>query len=420
MVLVACGGKRLNKRVSLWKNDKIPYGTFFAYESIPYLFSSVDIYAIRESPTAHLEYGYDYTDTTYVEDSSVIYTDSVIDRGNSELAEEDADTDTDSGSDVSAYLIISSSVLPSEDELYALLEFARQGNQVFISSANFSSAFLDTVHLTAGMNEPRYAFGDSLVVNIRDHSSDKIFTYSYPGYAMDNYVEDFDTSITTVLGTDVDDRPNFVKFTYTGGGSLYLHFAPLAFSNFFLLHKDNYRYIQQVMGHLPKNISTIYWDDYFRNKRNAGGTSTFSKLSVFLKDEILRWPLYLAAILFGIIYLFESKRKQRVIPGIAPLRNSSLDFVKTIGRLYLSRKDNSDLYSKMVAHFLGDIRTRYKINTALLDEGFAEKLAFKSGYEIESIKKLLIQIQELQQSTRIEDDELLALHHSMEDFYKKT
>ena len=29
------------------------------------------------------------------------------------------------------------------------------------------------------------------------------------------------------------------RLTYKGGGAIYLHLAPLAFSNFFLLHKQN-------------------------------------------------------------------------------------------------------------------------------------------------------------------------------------
>ena len=51
-----------------------------------------------------------------------------------------------------------------------------------------------------------------------------------------------DSTITTILGKDEYGRANFVKLDYEGGGSLYLHLAPLAFSNFFLLHKENKAY----------------------------------------------------------------------------------------------------------------------------------------------------------------------------------
>jgi hypothetical protein len=56
------------------------------------------------------------------------------------------------------------------------------------------------------------------------------------------------------------------------------------------------------------------------------GAST--PLRFFLTNDFLRWALRLSV--FGLILyiLFEMKRRQRVIPVITPLRNSTVRFCK--------------------------------------------------------------------------------------------
>jgi hypothetical protein len=109
-----------------------------------------------------------------------------------------------------------------------------------------------------------------------------------------------------------------------------------------------------------------------------------------------------------------------MIPAVAALRNSSLDFVKTIGRLYYQRKDNLNLANKMAAHFLGYVRAKYNLPTSLLDAGFAEKLSYKSGYEKKLVKDIVDHIKVTQQQQTLSDDGLLLLNEKIEAFYKHT
>ncbi|WP_431215597.1 hypothetical protein ACQ86N_13470 [Puia sp. P3] len=166
-----------------------------------------------------------------------------------------------------------------------------------------------------------------------------------------------------MMGKDGRGRPDFVKFTYKGGGSLYLQLAPLAFSNFFLLHKDNRIYYEKAISNLPSKASEVLWDDYYRYSHNED----FSAFQYILSNKSLRWAFWLTLVLFALIYLFDSKRRQRMIPLISPLRNTSVDFVRTIGRLYFQRRDNHNLAMKMVAHFRGP--GPYPISYGLPDNG---------------------------------------------------
>src|ERR1700735_1487232 len=53
LVLPACHSrkkKELNRRVTLWRQDKIPYGTYIAYENLPSIFPNADITLNKSSP----------------------------------------------------------------------------------------------------------------------------------------------------------------------------------------------------------------------------------------------------------------------------------------------------------------------------------------------------------------------------------
>jgi hypothetical protein len=234
---------------------------------------------------------------------------------------------------------------------------------------------------------------------------------------MDNNFSSVDTSITNILGKNATGDINYVKITYESGGSISIHLAPMAFTNFFLLHNDNKQYYDNALSHLPKDVDEVKWDDYFRN-RTANKKEGFSKLSPFLNDDILKWAFWLTVILFGIIYLFESKRKQSIVPVIPPVKNASLDFVKTIGRLYFQRKDNKNLALKMSAHFLDYVRNRYNLPTSVLNEEFENKLAYKSDYDRTAIRDIVYSIKTLPDQLSLTDDELLIFNDKLENFIK--
>ena len=84
----------------------------------------------------------------------------------------------------------------------------------------------------------------------------------------------------------------------------------------------------------------------------------------------------MVGILGGLILLsFNAKRKQRIVPVEEPLRNTSLDFVKSIGNLYLQEGDFHDMMAKKAQYFLNKVRMDLLIDTQNLDEEFTKKIA---------------------------------------------
>jgi hypothetical protein len=380
VVLLGACNKQLNKRVTLWRNDKIPYGTYYAYSNLQYIFNNAEIQTSDKSP----ETFYHYTE----------------------------------GAD--AYIIVGGTVRPSERELNALLNHAISGNHVFISAMDFGKNLLDSFKLS--LSDLQLFRTDSLTVALEDSTGETDPLFTYPGYAIARYFSKMDSSVTSILGTDEDGNANFVKFNYQNGGAVYLHAAPATFTNFFLLHKNNKRYYDMALSSIPDTVSYVKWDDYFRHHIDGldnAHRSAFSKLKAFLSNEVLRWAFWLTILLFAIGYLVESKRKQRVIPIQKKLNNTSLDFVKTVGRLYYQRRDNKNLAQKMSTHFLSHVRNRYNMNTSQLDGEFESRLAYKSGRPVTVVKDIISGIQQAEANVEVSDDELMAFNEKIDTFINK-
>ena len=388
--------KRINDRVTLWRNDLIPYGTNYAFENLKYIFTDAEIVINKRSPDPNK--GFVATESS--NNASVI--------------------DYEEGN--KAYIIITPMVDPDSEEIDAIFRMVSEGNHVFISALSISEQLLDSVNLSIEDYSAFYFQKDSLKINISDPVTKELHSFIYPGKAMDSYFHKMDSSITTIAGTDKQGRANFVQFSYEGGGTLSLHLAPLAFSNFFLLHKENHHYYELALSHVSSKSSKVYWDDYFRyNSRGSGNNQNeFSALGWVLKQDGLKEAIWLTVLLLLLIYLFESKRKQRIIPVIQPLKNASLDFVKTIGRLYLQRKDNRNLALKLKTHFLDQVRSRYNLQTSILDETFASRLSHKTGYDLHAMNQLIYAFQSAEEFTSMDDDELLSLNEQLENFQKHT
>jgi hypothetical protein len=127
--------KRLNERITLKRSDKIPYGTYVAYENLKYIFPGAQIEVNKVSPS-------NYNSFTASHDYQ-IYADTV--------QESKADAQK------TLYMIISPYFSPNIREYRALMRFIGRGNHVFISAQYWGREFCDSLKL-----DTRSPFSDSL------------------------------------------------------------------------------------------------------------------------------------------------------------------------------------------------------------------------------------------------------------------
>lgn len=318
-----------------------------------------------------------------------------------------------------AFIFIGASLKLSESELDGMLNMVYAGRHVFLSAYDIGENLLDSLGLKVARAGYFYGNTDSLRVQVVDPVSEESGSYTYPGRALDNYFTSMDSTITYIMGYNNKEQANYIRIDYKSGGSIYLHLAPMALTNFFLLHKQNKSYYDQVFSYLPANIELIRWDEYFRynDGKDNKKKSNFSALQWIAKQPGLNAAWWLVLLLLLVLFLVESKRRQRILPRLAAPRNSSLDFVKTIGRLYYQRKDNQNLAQKMAVHFQDHVRHAYHLRTAVMDEAFEKKLADKSGCDLEALRSMLYDLRLAQHDPFVSDESLLALDRQLKAFY---
>lgn len=371
--------KKLNEFVSLWRKDKIPYGTYYAFENLSALFPHALINVNTETPR-NLSY---------------------LSLGSGEREKK------------KIFMVLGRRIIPEPRDIESMIRYASAGHQVFLCAFTFGDSLLRALHLktTEDFIESE---GDSLRLSIYEPLHHDSISYVYPGRCLDRMFSAYDTLHTEVLGRNYHGKPDFIRISYRNGGAIFVHLAPMAFTNFFLLHKQNKTYYDYALSYLPTDAGELYWDDFYRYNR----VGDFSALHFLLSNQALRWACWLTLLLFVILYLVETKRKQRSLKIIAPPGNASVDFVKTIGRLYLQQKDNHNLALKMISAFLEQLRSDYNIPTAQLDEEFSKKLTLRSGKSIEEVRQLVDRIHALRLQPAVSDGELMDLYNLIESFNK--
>ena len=222
------------------------------------------------------------------------------------------------------------------------------------------------------------------------------------------------------MGEDDLGRPNFIRLQ-AGKGNLYIHLAPLAFTNYFLLKNENIKYYEKALSVIGPDTRKIIWDEYYLNKKMFNEDSEKKKgwFSVLSRYPALKAALLTAIFTLLLYVLLEMRRKQRYIPVVKKPRNDSMDFVKTIGRLYFDKGDHKNLCRKMSAYFLEHVRNKYKLLTSTLDEEFVKKLQYKSGAEEYEVRGIVSFIKYAENAPAISDKQLTDFHKQLESFYKK-
>lgn len=295
----------------------------------------------------------------------------------------------------------------STDEI---LTFVSQGNNAFISSEDFSQKLMDSLHFEINNN---LQFSDTVDVWMANKSLGQT-KYNLASGVGNNYFSKIDTLNTTVLGYQGKEKTkkiNFIKVPFYDG-FFYLHMQPVCFTNYHLLKDNHHQYTEKVVSYLPKG--NLLW----LIKGQNGEVVSDSPLRYILSQPALKWAMWIS--LLGILFfmIFNAKRKQRVVPIIKPLPNTTVDFTKTIGNLYYQEGNHQNIINKKIIYFLERVRNEFLIETTTLDESFEKKLHQKTGKDIQDIEKVvrLINYQRKSYHESIEED-LIEINNAIEKIF---
>lgn len=294
-----------------------------------------------------------------------------------------------------------------EESAQELLYYAQHGNSVFISAKSFPKILHDTLKFTIEVDYPSQNKMAFSLANPNLGST----KYTFDRGVSAGYFSKIDTLNTTLLGyqnSNKKEKVNFIKIAYKTG-YFYLHTQPVVFTNYNLLKNNQRHYTEKIISYIPKG--NVIW----LLKGQKGELEAGSPIHYWVSQPALKYSWFLLLFGLAIFMIFNAKRKQRVVPIIQPLQNTTVDFAKTIGNLYYQEGNHQNIIDKKIIYFLEKIRHDYLIETSVLDENFIKKFHLKSGKNIDDINNVvrLINYQRSTYNQSIEDD-LIELNNAIE------
>jgi len=402
--------EKINWNPTYEKNGTNPFDLKVFYEELPGFFNEENVRQVKNTPYEYLE-AHPVTKKTKVTSPR-------------------------------SYLFVDHSIKIDKTSIDHLLHFVAKGNAVFMSAQNFPKKLEDVLKFDIS-NHPDYVGLKPTLYFKNPQFKNDTLHINQP--FNNNYIKEINKKTTSVLGyqrLDSFQEVNFVKIKH-GKGNFYLHSQPLAFTNYFMLKDTSYRYAEIVLSHLPKPISiirndgtkTIVFQQCERCSRSHETNKACGNIIVDAyippaKRELgrsplrfiwsqppLKWAFIMALISLLVFVIFNAKRRQRIVPIIKPLENTTVDFVQTIGNLYLEAQDYQNIIDKKITYFLTQIRNDYLLLTDKLNDKFVQDLAAKSGKKIEDVEALVRMINHLKATQASSEIELKILNKAIEEFY---
>lgn len=427
--------------------DKIPYGTFVLFDQLPRLLGTDSVATVRRSAYSQLT-GADEP-AHRAETSTEAPTDSVSTR-------EDSTADAPAGSAGRArtttagsaaveksnfaepdslrvygranYLFVNDGFLASKPDIQALLSFVARGNDVFIAARDFGGTFRNSLGRALGFHADDVAAAlltkadaqgrprtDSVTLRFTNPTLARA-RYRLPGAASTRIVLDStggSTPTGRTLATDAQGRAVFVRLDH-GAGHFYLCSVPLAFTNYYLLRPRTAGFAAGALAYLPARAT--WWDEY----QKQGPLGDQSLLRVLLAHPALRGAYYLTLLGALLFVLVEARRRQRVIPTLKALPNTTLLFTRTVAGLYRQGRNHALIAEKKVALFLDYLRVRFhETSPDLGDKDFRERLSQKAGLPRARVDELLRLVNFARTAPQVDDRALLQLSRAINDFRRE-
>lgn len=404
--------------------DKIPYGTYVLYQTLPEVLGG-RVQSVRLPAYNQLKDYADPTEATQPDEPG---------NGALDSDEKQADTATTAAPPVTqsmaalppaergSYVFINAEFNPSRPDLHTLLRYVARGNTVFIAANEFSRALRDTLHFrtrtflaqdTLHNTLPTDSVTLRLVASALQRAAGAPFRYPLLN-ATTRLLNDSLGQLQP-LAVDARNRPVLARYAY-GHGCFYLSSVPMAFTNYFVLRPQTSNFAYAALSYLPAARPTL-WDEY----QKQGREGEQSLLRVLLAHDALRTAYYLFCVGVLLFMVFEARRRQRIIPVLRPLPNTTLLFTRTVASLYRQGSNHALMAEKKIDLFLDYIRTRFQEPTSdLNDHHFRERVAQKAGVSRPQVDELLRLINFIRTAPAVSDQELLRLSKELQRFKKSS
>ncbi|MCU0434184.1 MAG: hypothetical protein MUC87_12065 [Bacteroidia bacterium] len=321
------------------------------------------------------------------------------------------------------YIFINSQFSPTFSDVNYLCKFAEKGGSIFIAAGEFGLLEDSLKFRSAYSKQDDYDFQTTQNLTLDDLSKGDTLrgvNFLNPKLKREtDYIFDkeFDHRIirfanpknTTSLGRDGSGNINFIRIKW-GKGEFLIHTLPRAFTNYYMADSVTASYGFRAISYLP--VRKTFWDEKYKDglKENRD-TRRF-----LFSEPALKLSYYVLIGTGTLLLLFGGKRRQRPVPEVKPLQNSTLAFVETIGTLYYREGNTQDIINKKISYFLESVRARFYVQTTVFDEPFLQKVSGQSGVNFVQVMELFQLIDRLRHTNGNGSGELRKLEQHIWDF----
>lgn len=339
---------------TLHHEEKSPYGTFILYENLNYLFPDQ---SVSTSDVTLYEIREEYT-----------------------------------GENI---FLLAAELGAGTEDTDALLQLLGSGAYVLAAAREFSGKLADTLEIstTADLLETVSDADDTLEIR------ESLY-----------YFSDYDSSRAEVLAENEDGQAVLLRYRQ-GEGVLLLSSVPQVYTNYFMLQENLNREATASLNLLPQR--DLIWNEHY----HLGRMESTTPLRFFLSVPPLRWAVYLTLTGLLLFILFESKRRQRAIPVVRPPANATLEFVETVGNLFMRGASHQEMVKKKIIYFREYLLSHYRLQGEWQEEAFRERVVHKSGKTRPEVDETFELILDLQEKQRISAEELIRLNQRIDTFY---
>jgi len=322
-------------------------------------------------------------------------------------------------SDSTSVLLINDNFNFNKSDVRSLLLLLESGNTVFMSAGNFQGAFADTFHIRTHNDYSSYFTtidslinkpGENIKLLARNHSAIK---YTYSQAASVASFRNFDSTLFKVLATTQNNEACLIKGKI-GKGTLYLLTVPDVFANTFIVKHRN-RELAYTLLSLLKNKELV-WDEYYKTYN----VSNYSMIKFILESDAL-YTAYLLLFFSLILYMiFEGRRRQRAIPILEPITNSTLEFVNVISHVYFNNKSHHSIAVERIKFFYETVRKKFHVSTTDINEELINEVTILSGVDHKLVKQLFAYCEKIRQANEISEYDLIELNRQITNFNKNS
>jgi len=315
------------------------------------------------------------------------------------------------------YMRIGGSFSYYNEKVLDLVQFIEKGNTAFlIGNVGISSDSFDY------LPKSRYGTYDrDSILNFRFNDDSEIeFQYShysknFTNKALLEYrkLNRLGDERTEVLGF-CNDAQIFSR-TKVGNGELYMFSVPQYFSNLAATQEGYKEFVNYIFDHIECN--TIILDHPSFDRFSKEMSEIESPLEYVLSDKYLSKAYYFLLLSCFLYLLFQTKRRQKAIPVLSRNRNTSVEYIETLSKLFASQNEPTLLIPHIRNYFYHTVKSKYYLEER--DPEFLDNLAKKSKVDKDELAVLLKMLSRDGSSYNFPDDQLVNLHYRVENFYKK-